>query len=706
MTKIVDSKSIDLDELFNNVLLMIPAYQRPYSWEKKQVKELWQDIIQCSANKDEQHFLGPLYFKLRSINTDAWLEVTDGQQRITSVFLFLLAFRRVLTNDFRHESLHQDSSYMFIQHKIETMIVKNGVSRLHLGASDRFAFNLIFSNFATIPDDESKFKLLFSDNETYLTSASLLHNNFIFFYKELKKILQHDWEHSQEFLVDKRTTNANPEYLHFRKKELIEFRKILDTLTDRFSLIKCLITVEDESRVFKLFETINDRGKPLDQVDKIKNFLFMNVYDYFKSYNPSQLDTVFQEVQNKWADIQSTLDSHVEDYIRYYLISKDKLNKHIRKKDLYYDVVDFFDQKMIENYSDFLYEGKFSDLSTRTLLSSLGIESVEDVLDMDVDLDEVTKMAVKAYESFEIVSELAKNCRSYLQIVDPARCDYIKNTVIRANLKYSLNYTLLRLLLLRLIMDYSHLNDNSNMDRLRSLIVVTTNAALTYIGVMGFSKQDAVEEELYKNFFKDDKYKNFFEDCDDFSDVLKGALEKVAPAFTDDQDAIENYIINSSNDHVAFLMQCKLNDYIANANGSGDYFYPKILIEKIEPYSLNKDHILPQSPNADYWMHIESFYLENNLEIPTKQKLTKDVIKRVGNIIPIHRETNLRAGNGQHLPIFNTINPKGYLLQSLVDNYPINEPWLPNHVERRTREIANLIVQYGVLSINEDEALF
>ena len=706
MTKIVDSKSIDLDELFNNVLLKIPAYQRPYSWEKKQVRELWQDILLCVSNKDEQHFLGPLYFKLRPIDTDAWLEVTDGQQRITSVFLFLLAFRRLLINDFRHESLHQDSSYMFIHHKIEMMTTKNNVSRLQLGASDRFAFNLIFNNYATVPDDESKFKALFDDKETYLTSASLLHGNFIYFYKELKRKLQQDWEHSPEFLVDKRTTNANSEYLHFRKKELIEFKRILDTLTDRFSLIKCLITVDDESRVFKLFETINDRGKPLDQVDKIKNFLFMNVYDYFKSYNSGQLDTVFSSVQEKWADIQSTLDSHIEDYIRYYLISKDKINKHIKKKDLYYDVVEYFESKIIENCSDYLYDGRFSDDTTRTLLSSLGIQNVDEVLEIDVHLDEVTKMAIKAYESFKLVDELSKHCRAYLQIVDPSRCTYISDTIIRANLKYSTNYALLRLLLLRLIMDYSDLNDHSNLVRLRSLIIVTTNAALLYIGVMGFSKQDAIEEELYKHFFKDEVYRNIFVDCYEYTDVLKASLEKVSTGFTDDQETIENYIISTSNDQVAYIMQCKLNDYIAKEKVSADYFYPKILIEKTEPYSLNKDHILPQSPSADYWLQIESFYLENNLEIPSKQRFTKDVIKRVGNIIPIHRETNMKAGNGQHLPLFNTIQPKGFLLQALVEEYPVNEPWLPNHVERRTREIANLVSQYGVLTLDEDEALF
>ncbi|GAA8972940.1 hypothetical protein HpSP84_14180 [Helicobacter pylori] len=45
--------------------LIIPIYQRVYSWEKEQCKQLWDDIIKIGGNdKMDGHFIGSILYVL------------------------------------------------------------------------------------------------------------------------------------------------------------------------------------------------------------------------------------------------------------------------------------------------------------------------------------------------------------------------------------------------------------------------------------------------------------------------------------------------------------------------------------------------------------------------------------------------------------------------------------------------------------------
>ncbi len=75
--------------------LVIPIYQRVYSWEKKQCKQLWDDIIKIGGNdKMDGHFIGSILYVLDGItHSDNALLIIDGQQRLTTITLLLTALR-------------------------------------------------------------------------------------------------------------------------------------------------------------------------------------------------------------------------------------------------------------------------------------------------------------------------------------------------------------------------------------------------------------------------------------------------------------------------------------------------------------------------------------------------------------------------------------------------------------------------------------
>ncbi len=75
--------------------LVIPIYQRLYSWEKEQCKQLWDDIIKIGRDdKMSGHFIGSILYVLDgNKHSDNTLFIIDGQQRLTTTTLLLTALR-------------------------------------------------------------------------------------------------------------------------------------------------------------------------------------------------------------------------------------------------------------------------------------------------------------------------------------------------------------------------------------------------------------------------------------------------------------------------------------------------------------------------------------------------------------------------------------------------------------------------------------
>ncbi len=75
--------------------LVIPIYQRVYSWEKEQCKELLDDIIKIGGDdKMDGHFIGSILYVLDGIkHSDNTLLIIDGQQRLTTITILLTALR-------------------------------------------------------------------------------------------------------------------------------------------------------------------------------------------------------------------------------------------------------------------------------------------------------------------------------------------------------------------------------------------------------------------------------------------------------------------------------------------------------------------------------------------------------------------------------------------------------------------------------------
>lgn len=216
-----------LDLLDGKKQFTIPIYQRTYSWQQKQCEQLYNDIIRIGQDESElYHFIGSVvYFKpdTSPITSVPELLVIDGQQRLTTVSLLLLA----LTHHMQHNNISQiaDETWEEIQ---ETYLTNKHRK------------------------DESKYKLLLTrhDKEAYskLVDEVDLNSN------DSKRIV----ENYEYFKGKIHAENIQTIYHGVKKLSIVDV--ILERGKDNPQLI---------------FESLNSTGLDLSQADLIRNYILM-----------------------------------------------------------------------------------------------------------------------------------------------------------------------------------------------------------------------------------------------------------------------------------------------------------------------------------------------------------------------------------------------------------------------------------------------
>ncbi len=90
--------------------LVIPIYQRLYSWEKEQCKQLWDDIVKTGGSDQiEGYFIGSILYVLDGItHSNNTLLIIDGQQRLTTITLLLTALRNHLSDEVKRKEIEND----------------------------------------------------------------------------------------------------------------------------------------------------------------------------------------------------------------------------------------------------------------------------------------------------------------------------------------------------------------------------------------------------------------------------------------------------------------------------------------------------------------------------------------------------------------------------------------------------------------------
>lgn len=217
-----------------NTVFSVPAYQREYSWRKDQWDALFDDLIE--EEPDTGHFLGTIICVNRTTNsTDKTvLELVDGQQRMTTISLLLLALYKMLAPHASSMSMEQQADFIGLKRML--VLQKNSLPRLTPQRQNKNGADYLYV---------LKEAGLISE----APSTSYVGN------RRISKGLNH-------FLDRIRT--------HIELCETFELETLLDLVgrVQRAVLVK--LEVQSTADAFTLFESLNNRGMPLTPIDLIK----------------------------------------------------------------------------------------------------------------------------------------------------------------------------------------------------------------------------------------------------------------------------------------------------------------------------------------------------------------------------------------------------------------------------------------------------
>ena len=102
--------------------MKIPIYQRGYDWDISNITDLWQDVLDHDVGgryEDKDHFFGFIWAlekKHEFANLPIW-EIIDGQQRITSCILLLVAIRDYCQDRIEMQKNFDDLSYTYLNYE-------------------------------------------------------------------------------------------------------------------------------------------------------------------------------------------------------------------------------------------------------------------------------------------------------------------------------------------------------------------------------------------------------------------------------------------------------------------------------------------------------------------------------------------------------------------------------------------------------------
>ena len=283
----MDAQNQTLRKLLEQYCFTVPDYQRSYSWKSEQINEFLEDLYNIlHGDQDNQHhFLGAMTMA-RSITNESAMDLIDGQQRITTIFIILF----VILEEFKSDRFVTIAGDRAEELRRKLMYLNDDGqfigSRLTLGKfNSEFFEDFIAKGFKYTEQEREQVK------NTYRANNKITQNQALC-----------DAYYQIKLSIEERLDCCDNE------NDAYEYLKALHiALYDHFEAVTMI--VEDEADAFLIFETLNDRGLALSSVDLIKNKLFQ-VY----ATHPSEFETL----RDDWESICNSV-AHKDDLKKYLL---------------------------------------------------------------------------------------------------------------------------------------------------------------------------------------------------------------------------------------------------------------------------------------------------------------------------------------------------------------------------------------------------
>lgn len=239
---------------------IIPVYQRNYDWKMEHCKQLYDDLVKIIRQNRKNHFFGSIVSVQSESGTMEEFLIIDGQQRLTTISLLLLAIYHLLSSG---KMVSRD-------HQLTDKILKKYLIDEYEPEEKRIKLK-------PIKNDQKAFGILFDQDEEYIPDSNLT-INYRYFYDRI--------QHGE-----------------------LDIDELFDAIC-KLEIINISLNHEDNPQL--IFESLNSTGLNLSEGDKIRNYILMGL--------PNDQQTKFYE--KYWNRIESYTDYDVSSFVRDYLSIK------------------------------------------------------------------------------------------------------------------------------------------------------------------------------------------------------------------------------------------------------------------------------------------------------------------------------------------------------------------------------------------------
>ena len=248
---------------------VIPVYQRNYDWRLENCKQLYDDLVKVIRNGRRSHFFGSLVSVYNPGGRKNEYLIIDGQQRLTTVSLLLLAMYNLIDE----KRLIPQSSYLGQQIYEDFLIDKYQPKETRI-------------KLKPVKNDQHAFTKLFDEESEHVKDSNIT-LNYRYFYDRVQK---------EELTLD----------------------ELFDAIA-KLEIISIELNNDDNPQL--IFESLNSTGMALSEGDRIRNFILMGLpgkdqEDYYEKY---------------WNRIEVCTDYDVSSFVRDYLSIKQQTTPSFSK---------------------------------------------------------------------------------------------------------------------------------------------------------------------------------------------------------------------------------------------------------------------------------------------------------------------------------------------------------------------------------------
>ena len=362
-----------------NPPVVVPDWQRNFSWTSQETETFWQDLLKFDEQYPDDNIDGQEYFlgAVVIVDSNNLHLLLDGQQRIATAAILLSVIREFLARYNQNAGTRVSTRYLTdYDDALEDYTYKMTLNRFD---KDFFKREILEVRPAEWSPPEAKYdshRLIRDARAYFVGKFDELYNST----NEPKEA--HDWT-----------------------------LRILKVLTNHVSVVAVIST--DEDNASSVFETLNDRGIGLSTTDLLRSLILRRA-------NTDHLD----EILNLWGEtLEIEAEAKLQDFIRHFWIAREG---DVKTRSLYREVKS---QVMEQDIDSLQFSREISDSSRvyREILAASfsGDREIEGLL------DDISMLGAKVlyppclslFESTLDISTIKTHLKSFI-------CAFVRHTLI------------------------------------------------------------------------------------------------------------------------------------------------------------------------------------------------------------------------------------------------------------------------------------